>query len=808
MPASNDNLRFRLIFEQALDPMILVDRHGGIVEANRSACASLGYSHEELVGGLHVTDFDLNATREDVERVHGNPERYLPASFQSTYRRKDGSTFPAEVHLNAVWVEDQVQVFATFLDISERLAAERTLREREHQLRTAITSAPMVLFSLDRHGTFTLSEGKGLEGLGLAPGQAVGMNALEMYGTYPEVAEGLRRALSGEPVQLESRVEGRCFLHHWQPVPDEAAGGWGVLGVSYDITAQRLAEQALSGERDRLFTTLESIADGVITADVAGRVAYMNPVAEQLTGFTLSQARGRPMEEILRVEDLETGELMPDPVERCFNGGSPVVFSEESRLRRPDGESYAVRLTVSPLRDGEDGISGAVLVLHDFSMLWDMARQLSHQARHDALTGLINRREFEERVREALESARRSGRSHALCYIDLDQFKVVNDTCGHVAGDELLRQLAAALPRHIRDTDTLARLGGDEFGLLLENCPLDRALSICHQLLAEVAELRFMWEGRRFDVGMSIGLVSIDGTSASLSEVLSEADSACYVAKEQGRNRVYVSRPGDQALKTRYGEMEWLGRIREAMEEERFELFCQPIRPISGEGVSHFEILLRLKAEDGSLVEPGAFIPAAERYNLMPQVDRHVIRSVFAMLADSDFALKQHAIVGINLSGQSLGQEDLLDFVTEALQYYGMPAHRFCFEITETAAIANLSSAAGFIRELRDMGCAFALDDFGSGLSSFNYLKHMPVDYLKIDGSFVQDVLTDPVDAAMVGAIHRIGRVLGVKTIAEFVESEAVLEHLREIGVDYAQGYGIGRPTSFRTCGLFQTGRD
>ncbi len=290
--------------------------------------------------------------------------------------------------------------------------------------------------------------------------------------------------------------------------------------------------------------------------------------------------------------------------------------------------------------------------------------------------------------------------------------------------------------------------------------------------------------------------------------MLSEADSACYVAKEQGRNRVYVSRPGDQALKTRFGEMEWLGRIREAMEEERFELYCQPIRPISGEGVPHFEILLRLKAEDGSLVEPGAFIPAAERYNLMPQVDRHVIRSVFAMLADSDFALKQHAIVGINLSGQSLGQEDLLDFVTEALHYYGLPAHRFCFEITETAAIANLSSAAGFIRELRDMGCAFALDDFGSGLSSFNYLKHMPVDYLKIDGSFVQDVLTDPVDAAMVGAIHRIGRVLGVKTIAEFVESEAVLEHLREIGVDYAQGYGIGRPKPFRDCSLFQTGRD
>jgi len=805
MSPGHDNLRFRLIFEQALDPMVLLDAKGLILEANLSACEALGYSYMDLAGNLHITEVDMQATQADVDRVHGAPDRHLPASFQSIYRRKDGSSFPCEVHINAVRVGGTAQVFASFRDITERLAAERSLRERDNQLRTAVLGAPMVLFSLDESGVFTFSEGRGLRVLGLEPGQVVGTNAMEMYREQPVILDGLRRALAGESVQLETFVAGRFYENHWQPLLDEQGTPRGVLGSSYDITAQRQAEQALTRERDRLLTTLESIADGVITTDVSGRVDYMNPVAESLTGFKVEQARGRPLESILKVEDLETGETLANPVDRCLHRGSAVVLNEESRLRRADGEAYTVRLSASPLYQGAEGITGAVLVLHDFSMLWDMARQLSHQASHDALTGLINRREFEQRLEQAMATALDGGRTHALCYIDLDQFKVVNDTCGHVAGDELLRQLATVLPRHIRDTDTLARLGGDEFGLLLENCPLDRAETICKEMLAEVMGLRFAWEGRRFDVGMSIGLVPVDEATISLSDVLSRADSACYVAKEQGRNRIYVSRPGDAALRARHGEMEWLGRIRQAMEDNRFELYCQPIRALSGSGHDHYEILLRLQGEDGELVEPGAFIPAAERYNLMPQVDRHVIRSAFTLLSECEADLSR-TVIGINLSGQSLGQEGMLDFVTEALKFHGLPAQRFCFEITETAAIANLSNAAGFIRELREMGCAFALDDFGSGLSSFNYLKHMPVDYLKIDGSFVQDILIDPVDDAMVTAIHRIGSVLGIKTIAEFVESDGVLDRLREIGVDYAQGYGIGRPAPFRSCRLFTGG--
>jgi diguanylate cyclase (GGDEF)-like protein/PAS domain S-box-containing protein len=802
-PASQENERFRLIFEQALDPMVLIDRVGRILEANLSACRTLGYSHGELVGHMLITDLDQEATQADVDRVHGDPDSYLPASFQTVYRRRDGTSFPADVHLNAVWLEDTAQVFATFRDISRRLADEERLRESERQLRSAVMGAPMVLFSLDEHGVFTLSEGRGLSALGLEPGQVVGKNALDMYRDHPEIVDGIKRALAGEPVEQESHVQGRYYENHWQPILDPEDRPRGVLGVSYDITGQRTAEQDLTRQRDRLLTTLQSIADGVITTDVEGCVDYMNPVAETLTGFRHHQAQGRPLDEILKVEDPETGSPLPNPVERCLYRGSALVFNEESRMRGADGEIYTVRLTASPLRQGDERIIGAVLVLHDFSLLWDMARQLSHQATHDALTDLINRREFERRLEEALEDARLTDRTHALCYMDLDQFKIVNDTCGHKAGDELLKQLAAILPGHIRANDTLARLGGDEFGLLLTGCPLPRAEFICREILEEVRGHRFMWDDRRFDVGMSIGLVPIDAQSPSLSDLMSRADSACYMAKEQGRNRTYVTRPDDEALNLRFGEMEWVSRIRSAIEEQRFVLYVQPILPVTGSrDVSHYEVLLRLRGDDDTMIEPGTFIPAAERYHLMPEVDRYVIDALFSILARHPQALSG-AMVAINLSGQSLGHEYMLEFVTHALQSYGLPADRICFEITETAAIANFTAASGFIREMRAMGCAFALDDFGSGLSSFSYLKQMPVDFLKIDGSFVRDILDDPVDAAMVSAIHQVGRVLGIRTIAEFVETDVILNSLRDIGVDYAQGYGVGRPVPLEQSGLF-----
>ncbi|MEN6587224.1 MAG: EAL domain-containing protein [Sulfuricella sp.] len=424
--------------------------------------------------------------------------------------------------------------------------------------------------------------------------------------------------------------------------------------------------------------------------------------------------------------------------------------------------------------------------------------RLSYQATHDALTGLVNRREFERRLEKALVSSREEGRVHALCYLDLDQFKIVNDTSGHVAGDELLRQLTVLLQSKVREADLLARLGGDEFGVLLENCPLEQAQIVADLLRQTVKDFHFVWQNKAFVIGVSIGLVPITQECESLACVLSYADAACYAAKDLGRNRVHVYRIEDNELAQRQGEMNWVARINHAIEENRFRLYYQTIMPLAAadnEG-AHFEILLRMLDDQGELIPPMAFIPAAERYNLMPAIDRWVVGTAFGQywkILPKD-SLNQRHTCTVNLSGPSLCDDHFLDFIKRQFVLYHVPYDHICFEITETAAISNLSRAMDFIGELRAHGCRFSLDDFGSGLSSFTYLKNMPVDYLKIDGSFVRDMVDDPMDAAMVAAINQVGHVMGLKTIAEFVETDAVLEKLREMGVDFVQGFGIERP--------------
>jgi len=411
------------------------------------------------------------------------------------------------------------------------------------------------------------------------------------------------------------------------------------------------------------------------------------------------------------------------------------------------------------------------------------------------LTGLVNRREFEIRTEQAIETAQREGVQHALCYLDLDQFKVVNDTCGHIAGDELLKRLAGLLQARIRESDTLARLGGDEFGVLLEACPLNKAKEIAEDLRSVIKGYRFEWEDQTFEVGVSIGLVAIVPGIGSLADVLSAADAACYVAKEQGRNRTHVFDPDDTALMQHHSQMEWVQRLQRALERNSFELYCQRAQSV-GQGVDgmHYnEILLRMREDGEELIAPGIFIPAAERYHLMPAIDRWVVHQALQRLAGKRSWLEAECYA-INLSGQSLGDDTFLDYVSGELDAAGVAPERLCFEITETAAVANLRSAQRFITTLRKRGCKFALDDFGSGLSSFAYLKRLPVDYLKIDGRFVKDMLEDPVDHAMVESINQLGHVVGVQTIAEFVENAAILERLGRLGVDYAQGYGIHRP--------------
>jgi len=422
---------------------------------------------------------------------------------------------------------------------------------------------------------------------------------------------------------------------------------------------------------------------------------------------------------------------------------------------------------------------------------------IRHMAYHDSLTGLINRAEFERRLKRALFGLKNHHHHHALFYIDLDQFKVINDTCGHIAGDELLKQLTVILHKPIRESDILARLGGDEFGILLEDCPLEQAKVIADNLLREVKDFHFAWKNQTFKIGASIGLVMLTSYEQGLTEVLSAADMACYAAKDAGRNRYHLYSDDDTSLIRRHGEMKWVSRIHEALKNNRFTLYQQQMPPVNGESdlPTNFEFLIRLKDND-EIIAPGAFIPAAERYDLMPSIDQWVISEAFkniAQLTKLNPALKD-ATYFLNLSGTSLSDEAFFDFLRQQFDEHKLPAQKICFEVTETAAITNLTSTVEFINQLKQLGCQFALDDFGAGLSSFSYLKSLPVDYLKIDGGFVRDMIEDPMDAAIVAAVNNIGHVAGLKTVAEFVENYEIIDALKTIGVDYAQGYALAKP--------------
>jgi diguanylate cyclase (GGDEF)-like protein/PAS domain S-box-containing protein len=577
------------------------------------------------------------------------------------------------------------------------------------------------------------------------------------------------------------------------------------LGRTFDAMAARRkqVEEKLFEQKERAEITLHSIGDAVITTNAEGRIEYCNPEAAHLTGWSDGEAKGKPLAEVFKIFDEFTREPLESPIWECLADGTVVTLGKETLILNRNGGEIAIEDSVAPIRDQRGRILGAVLVFHDVSLARKMAHQLSWQATHDALTELVNRRQFEHVLSRAISSAKLHGLEHAMLYMDLDQFKLVNDTCGHVAGDELLKQLTAVIEQKMRDTDTLARLGGDEFGVLLEHCPLEQAQRVAEDLCETVKTFRFVWEEKTFMVGVSIGLVPITTETENREAVLTAADMACYVAKDLGRNRVHVYQEGEAGLVKRHGEMQWVARIRQALQENRFQLCRQAIVPVSRDiqCVEHYEVLLRLVDEAGSVVPPGAFLSAAERYGLMPLIDRWVVGTLFANYGRKFReqwgmykARESGGFYTINISGVTLSDHAFLDFVRERLQQWDVPPSMICFEITETAAIANLPHAIRFIHELQAVGCRFALDDFGSGFSSFAYLRNLPVDYLKIDGSFVKDMEMNPVDHAMVEAINNIGHVLGIRTIAEYVERPATMDSLRELKVDLAQGFEIGMP--------------
>ena len=627
----------------------------------------------------------------------------------------------------------------------------------------------------------------------------------------PRVSEGIREHVSGRTDLFESthRIRHRDGDWRWVLSRARAEVANGVLsrltGVELDVTERRLYEDALFREKERAQITLRSIGDGVITTDEYSRIEYLNPVAEQLTGWSLDEAMGRPVDEVFRSFHEETCEPIESPLAAAVRRARPVKSGRPSLFIRRDGNELYLQSTASPIQDGQGLVIGGVLVFHDVSESRELNRKLNYHASHDALTGLVNRREFEMRLERALASAKARESAYALCFIDLDQFKIVNDTCGHAAGDALLAQVGQLLKSKIRWRDTLSRLGADEFAVLLEACSLDEAMRIAETLREAVSTNRFQWEDRNFRLGASVGVVPLTGLNNDPASVLSAADSAAQAAKEQGRNRVHCFEENDLDLMRRRREMQWAARITTALEEGRFELYRQAILPLQDEESGlHYEILLRMRDEQGTVVTPDNFIAAAERYAITPSIERWVVENTFRWLVSEADERDKLSMCSINLSGQSLTDDKFLPFVIELFHRTGIDPHRICFEITETAAIASYSQATRFIQALRELGCRFALDDFGTGLSSFGYLKHFPIDFLKIDGSFVKEILRDPIDREMVRTINEIGHLTNKKTIAEFAENEEIIAVLKSLGVDYAQGYGVAHPQQIQATSVDQ----
>lgn len=555
--------------------------------------------------------------------------------------------------------------------------------------------------------------------------------------------------------------------------------------------ARETAAATLAREKELAEITLHSIADAVIITGVDGHITSMNAVAEHLTGYQQHDALGAPLLQVFRIVDEATRKHVPDLIQRALRHGDTSDLTRNLLIAR-HGTEYMIEHSAAPIRNAQRQIFGAVLVFHDVTDRHRLTAALIHQARHDYLTGLPNRQTLEDNLDRACRMIRDDVR-HILLYLDLDQLKVINDSCGHAAGDELLRQTSKILSMHVRATDIVARLGGDEFAVLLHRCDLDQGHTVAENLLHAIRRHRFLWQEKVFALSASMGLVVLDNTMSDAASALSAADSACYLAKEQGRNRVCTYKASDQAV-SRYREgMNWINEVTEALENNRLRLYRQKIVPTVGAAtVDEYEVLMRLERANGELVSPSLFIPSVERYGIMPNLDRWVIRTLLRHLDQSESTGTCGCHYAVNISGTSLNDDFFLDFVLEHLRT--VHVHCIRFEITETAAITNFPRAQHFISQLRSKGCRFSLDDFGSGLSSFTYLRNLAIDAIKIDGSFIKDIAHDAISYAIVKSITQVAHDMGLKTVAEFVEDQATLGPLREIGVDYVQGHAIHAP--------------
>ena len=796
------------------DMIYVKDIEGRFILANPTMAKYFGTTVEEIIG---KTNAELFPTEERTKQSGIEDREVLSTGKSFNYERTEEikGTIQTRLSTKSPYRDGEgkiIGVIGISRNITERKQAQQVLLEREAMLTDAarLSNLGYATWSDEQHCYLSVSE---------EYARIFGYSADEFMRRFDTHQKSLNLFHPEDRAQLEAS----CFnqiktddvrhyelriirqdkqirhIKEWKrPVKDSAGKLLHTLVITQDVTDIKRA-----GEELRKSQALYSEAERM------GKLGHWewDEITIALSSCSEQYARIFEMsiDEILAVSTNMKDDLqIIHPDDREF-------YSHEVMTNYEQGEQldieYRIITRTGAVRHVHE-LGQAVLDEHGklvrtFGTLQDITErkraeeQLSYQACHDDLTGLVNRREFERRTERLLSTIKQVKTEHALCYMDLDQFKVVNDTCGHAAGDEMLRQLSSLLQDTVRHRDTLARLGGDEFGLLMEHCSLDHAHRVAESLLKAVQDYQFIWEEHTFRVGVSIGLIAITEAVPNLSELLKHADAACYMAKDSGRNRIHVYHPDDAVMAQRYGEMQWVGRIYQALEEHRFCLYAQPIVPLDGSTDTHYELLLRMEDEKGQFITPGAFLPAAERYNLIAQLDAWVIENAFRLLAENPVFLKQIQFISINLSGQSLTKHDSLDFIISQLDAYGIEGEKICFEITETAAISNLSTASKFISTLKELGCRFALDNFGSGLSSFSYLKNLPVDYLKIDGMFVRDIVDDPIDHAMVKSINEIGQVMGMQTIAEFVENDEIKGMLREIGVNYAQGYGIGKPIAF-----------
>jgi diguanylate cyclase (GGDEF)-like protein/PAS domain S-box-containing protein len=617
----------------------------------------------------------------------------------------------------------------------------------------------------------------------------------------------MAKRLSGEnvPRRLEIQLINGNEAGLWveaQSSNIEFHGHPAILTVARDISHRKSLEVSLSRSKRQAQYTLESIAEGVITTDNDGKIDYMNQAAETSIGTNRDDATGHRIGELFTLVDDADRRPLGDPVERCLAMRRRVNMGRRAVMVTADGEhEHSVEITASPIRGPGNSISGTVVVFHDVGEIRGLTRRMSYQATHDPLTGLVNRREFERRLDEAMDDAHAEEAVHMLFYMDLDRFKAVNDSCGHMAGDNMLREVANLIKEQVRDSDFVGRLGGDEFGALLIGCPIEKARQIASDICNAIADYRFVWKDKIFNIGISIGLVEISHISGTLQDVMSAADSACYVAKQEGRGKVHVYSARDEAIARERGEIQWLRRLQTALHEDKFMLAVQPIIAMSG-GVDSgpaLEVLIRLPDSHGRPADTAEFLRPAERYQLMPQIDRWVVNAALTAMASGEIKIASGRSCALNLSGQTLGDESFLSFVVEALDRTGVTPSSICFEVTEKAILSNVQHAQRFIEVLHGIGCEFSLDDFGSGMGSFSSLKHLPIDYLKIDGTYTRNLQADEVNQEMVMAMIKLARTMQFRIVAEEVEHQEDFDWLRSVGVDFVQGHFVERPMPLGT---------